>query len=203
MNQKEGSLFIVSGPSGVGKTTAVRTFLNQNKNSFKVDRVVTYTTKQPRRTEVDGIDYHFITEDEFKSKVRDQFFLEWSGEYGACYGTPASIVDDVRSGTSRILVIDRHGASQIIAKHPQVVLIWIYVSSLDVLLDRLTKRKTESVEQIQRRLVLAKKEIDKELSFPLYHYHIVNNSLEEAVASLSEVVLASCLPIEIDLNKKK
>lgn len=189
MKTESGTLFIVSGPSGVGKTTLVTEFLKEHGNDYKVSRVVTYTTKIPRVTEVHGFDYHFISQSEFERKVRDDFFLEWSGEYGACYGTPAYIVDDLKRGNSFVLVIDRVGAAQIIAKYPDVVLIWITISSMDLLLQRLSSRKTDSLEQIQTRMLLAKKEIEQELHIPMYHYHIANNDLKVALEGLSGVIL--------------
>ncbi len=98
MKQEQGVLFIVSGPSGVGKTTVVTEFLRQQGADYNVSRLVTYTTKSPRSTEVHGSDYHFITQAEFERKIADDFFLEWSGEYGALYGTPLCVIDDLALG---------------------------------------------------------------------------------------------------------
>ncbi len=199
MKQEQGTLFIVSGPSGVGKTTVVTEFLRQCHQDYRVSRMVTYTTKSPRRTEVDGVDYHFITQSEFERKITDGFFLEWSGEYGAYYGTPLYVIKDVEVGNSYILVIDRLGAAQIVEKYPQAVLIWVQVSSLDVLSDRLVRRKTDSLDQIQTRLLLAKKEIDQESHSPMYGYHVDNDDLSTAVEGLSAIVLPGCFPVSEDI----
>ncbi|MBP6869475.1 hypothetical protein KBC04_01135 [Candidatus Babeliales bacterium] len=198
MKQEQGRLFVVSGPSGVGKTTVVTEFLKQYGHLYQIGRVVTYTTKTPRSTEVDGIDYHFISQAEFERKVKDGFFLEWSGEYGACYGTPAHIIKDIEKGFSYILVIDRVGTAQIIEKYPATILIWIQVLSMDLLSERLKSRKTDSFEQIQTRLFLAKKEIEQELHFPMYHYHVSNNVLKDAVAAVFGVITPRVLMTEKD-----
>jgi len=192
---KTGTLFIVSGPSGVGKTTVVTEFLKQYGTDYKISRAVTYTTKTPRVNEAHGVDYHFITQSEFERKVQDNFFLEWSGEYGACYGTPAHLLNAIKDERSFILVIDRVGAAQILAQHQQAVLIWIEVSSIELLVERLNFRKTESQEQIQTRLMLAKKEIEQERCMPMYHYHIENNDLKVAVQKLFDVVVPRCIPV--------
>jgi len=192
MKQEIGSLFVVSGPSGVGKTTMVTEFLKKHKELLLIDRVVTYTTKHPRAREIDGFDYHFINQDEFESKIEDEFFLEWSGEYGACYGTPAYIIDKLSYGYSYILIIDRSGAQEILKVYPQSILILLEIESLADLSERLYKRNAESDEQIERRLVLAKKEIEQEVVSPLYHYKIINNNFENALKAFSELVLSKC-----------
>lgn len=194
-----GTLFIVSGPSGVGKTTVVTELLQQHGHAYQLDRMVTYTTKKPRAKDIDGVDYHFITQSEFEDKVAQGFFLEWSGEYGACYGTPAHVVGELMCGKSYILVIDRLGASQILAKHPEAVLIWIEVSSMDLLSDRLNLRASESFEQIQTRLLLAKKEIDEELRSPMYHHVVLNNDLKHAVERLFELIMPRCISVQKDI----
>lgn len=192
MNKHQGKLFIVSGPSGVGKTTLVTKFLHQYQNSYNVSRVVTYTTKQPRLIEVNGVDYHFITQSEFEDKIKAGFFLEWSGEYGAFYGTPLYIIDDLALGASKILIIDRVGAAQIVKKYSQAVLVWIEVSSHVVLSSRLMGRKTESCDQVQARLLLAQKEIEQEKKQPMYHHYIDNDELESAVQRLFDVIVLFC-----------
>lgn len=193
MDKQQGKLFIVSGPSGVGKTTLVTKFLEQYGSVFNIHRVVTYTTKQPRSTEVHGVDYHFISQSDFDRKVEQGFFLEQSGDYGASYGTPLHIMYEFAFGASKILVIDRAGAAQIIKKHPETILIWVQVASFDVLLRRLAGRKTESPEQLQARLLLAKQEIEQEVHSPMYHEYIDNHELQDAVQKLFDIVAVHCL----------
>lgn len=192
MEKHQGKLFIVSGPSGVGKTTLVTTFLEQSQHLFSIDRVVTYTTKQPRPADVNGVDYHFVDQSDFDAKVEQGFFLEQSGEYGASYGTPIHIMYEIALGSSKILVIDRVGAAQIVKKHPQAVLVWIEVSSVSVLSDRLSARRTESFEQIQSRLLLAQKEIEEEKTSPMYHHSIENDQLNTAIQRLFDLIALYC-----------
>lgn len=192
MSKHQGTLFIISGPSGVGKTTVVTQFLQQYHNLYKVSRVVTYTTRLPRSGDIDGVDYHFITQHEFERKIVDGFFLEWSGEYGACYGTPGNVLDELVSGESKLLVIDRVGAAQIIKKYKHAVLIWIEVVDTSVLFDRLTKRNTELSEQVRARLLLAAKEIEQERVAPMYHYRIENDELNASVKGFFEIIAPRC-----------
>jgi len=199
VKQEQGALFIVSGPSGVGKTTVVTEFLKQHHQDYQVSRMVTYTTKTPRSTEVHGIDYHFITQLEFEQKVAEGFFLEWSCEYGACYGTPKHVLNEISIGKSYVLVIDRVGAAQIVEKYPYAVLIWIQVSSIEILSNRLNLRKTDSFDQIQARLFLAKKEIEQELTIPMYHHYIMNDDLKTSVERVSEIVLPRCFSFKRDI----
>lgn len=200
MVKTQGKLFIVSGPSGVGKTTVVQQFLQKHSQDYQVARVVTYTTKVARHNEVDGIDYHFIHQADFERKIAGGFFLEWSGQYGACYGTPAHIIEELSSGQSYIIVIDRFGAEQILHHYKEAILIWIQVDHIKLLEQRLNLRKTDSFEQIQTRLILARKEMEQELHNPLYHYHITNNELKMAIDKLSELVLPRVKSIKKDME---
>jgi len=193
VSKQPGKLFIVSGPSGVGKTTIVMKFLQQYQDMYKIDKVITYTTKNPRSTEVNGVDYYFISEVEFELKIKSEFFLEWSGEYGALYGTPSSVIAELASGASKILVIDRAGAVQIMNKYPAVILVWIEVSSISLLLDRLLTRKTESPEQVQTRFLLAQKEVMQEKNESIYHYRIENDDLAQAIKSFFDIVMKVCV----------
>lgn len=192
MKQGQGRLFIISGPSGVGKTTIVKKFLQQCGECCNVDRAVTYTTKQPRGIEENGQDYHFISQDEFKKKIQEGFFLEWSDAYGAFYGTQKSILQDIDKGNSLILVIDRDGAKQILSLYSQAVLVWITVSSVKVICERLSNRDTESFQQIEKRMKQAYREIAEENQNPIYHYYINNDYLKDAVEQLFNVISPFC-----------
>ncbi|MGZ6250434.1 MAG: guanylate kinase [Candidatus Chromulinivorax sp.] len=201
MKTNSGKLFIVSGPSGVGKTTIVNRLL-QEYQDYSVQRVITYTTKQARVIEKNGIDYHFISEQDFKSKIEEDFFLEWSNQYGAYYGTPKHVVQDIAQGWSAILIIDRVGALQILKKYPDAILIWMKVSSIKILSARLHRRKSETLEQIQRRLFLAEQEIKEESEQSVYHHHIDNDSGKSALQAVCNIILPHCFFSKKDIFKK-
>lgn len=183
-----GSLFIVSGPSGAGKTTLVDALINNMNSYYYIARAITYTTRAPRIGEVHGVDYYFVTSDEFEQKIASGFFLEWSNAYGAYYGSGRNIVDQLANGHSPILILDRDGARQVLTRIDTAVLIWIYPSSLKALRDRLEKRGTDLPDSIVRRLDMAKVELEKEEINPLYHYHILNEILAISLDCLEKVI---------------
>lgn len=182
----KNKLFIVSAPSGAGKSSLVAAVLETVGNQHALERVITYTSRQPRAGEVEGVDYHFIASCEFEARIKAGFFIEWSAAYGTYYGTPRYITEGLERDTSYILVIDRIGAGQIVKSIPEAVLIWITVPSLEVLLDRLKGRGTETEEQIMRRMSRAKVEIDEEEKEPFYRYYVINDDFD---ATKSKVIL--------------
>jgi len=183
-----GKLFIISAPSGAGKTSLVEAVLGRLGWCYPLKKIVTYTCKKPRPNEKEGQDYHFICEKEFKAKIEQGFFIEWSEAYGCYYGSPRSIIDAVEQGFSYILVIDRIGAEKIVDKYKKAVLIWIYTKNLEVLRERLELRDTENDDQIQCRISCARKEIAQELEVPIYNYHILNNDFERALRKLEQII---------------
>ena len=184
-----GKLFIVSAPSGAGKTTLVSTLLQKVRPQYPtLDKVITYTTKMNRPGEKHGRDYYFLTRKQFEEKIEQGFFLEWSTAYGNYYGSPRSILADVSQGKSRIVILDRVGAQQVLATFPSVILVWLYTTNFEVLHDRLKIRAAESPEQIQKRLQLARQELEEEKLTPLYHYYICNNFLDEAVKEFEKIL---------------
>lgn len=184
-----GSLFIVSAPSGAGKTSLIQAVLNDLKSVYSIDRVITYTTKEPRLGEVDGKDYYFISKELFETKIKEGFFLEWSTDYVAYYGTPASIIEVLERGTSLILIIDRRGAQQILAQIPSAVLVWISTATFGELERRLRGRGTEAESEMAHRFERAKIEIELERKQSLYPYHILNDNFLEAVESLKSIIV--------------
>lgn len=185
----KGKLFLVSACSGAGKTSLVTQLIADIGASCQLERVVTYTTKCPRACEKHGVDYHFVQPHEFEQKLAEGFFLEWSDAYGAYYGTPRSCALDVEQGNgSRIVIIDRIGAEKVLSALPEAVSIWLYTQNVEDLKNRLISRNADSVEQIEERLQIAKGEIEKELKFPLYNYHILNDNFEVALKELKQVI---------------
>lgn len=181
--RERGCLFVISAPSGTGKTTLVEAVLARMAHQ-RLERVVTYTSRQPRIGEREGVDYYFITEELF-SLYRDQgFFLEWSGSYGNLYGTPSSMVNKLLEGVSLLLIIDRAGARAICRILPEALLIWITPPSYEVLEQRLRVRGTDAEAVIQRRLSLAREELEAADRDNLYHHHLVNENFGVAAAEL-------------------
>lgn len=193
-----GKLFIISAPSGAGKTTLVNKVLPLLRGKHSIDRVVTYTSRPVRYGEKNGQDYHFVSSVDFEQKIRNGFFLEWTGEYGHYYGTPMQMVRSIELGLSQILVITRAGASRVleIAHDPSptlsncVVPIWICTSTIDELRMRLLRRGENTQEQIERRIKLAQSELEQESEYSLYKYSILNDHFLTALKELETIMLA-------------
>lgn len=185
---KHGKLFVISGPSGVGKTTLANSLLARLGRSHNISRVITYTTKSPRAGEQAGVDYHYLTITEFEAKLASGFFIEYSQAYGNYYGSPKSLINDLKDGRSFILVVDQVGAYHIKQQYPGAVLIWITPPSLAELTTRLARRSTESSVDMYRRLELAQQEIANEEKNRLFDYVIENNILHETIVKLESVL---------------
>ena len=191
MNRR-GKTFIVSGPSGVGKSTVLRA-LFQGRDDLYFS--VSATTRPPREGEVDGKDYHFITADRFRSMIEEDAFLEYAEYVSNFYGTPKKYVDEAMdAGKDAILDIEIQGAAQVSAKRPDTVRILIAPPSWEELERRLTARGTDTPEKIQKRLLRAKVELD---SASGYDYFVINDTVEQAVEELRAILLAEhCRPAE-------
>jgi guanylate kinase len=149
---------------------------------------VSCTTRPPRPGEVDGVDYRFISEKEFEEMVEDNGFAEWAIVHGYRYGTPVEGLERAKSsGIDLILDIDVRGARSIRNKYGSGVYIFVTPSSLDVLRERLIKRRGEGMDEILKRVEGAKKEMEE---IHLYDYIIINDSVDEAIKNLSAVILA-------------
>jgi guanylate kinase len=192
-----GRLFVVSAPSGAGKTTLVNHILGRFCREYPLAKVITYTTKHPRTTDIPGQDYHFISVAEFERRIAEGYFLEWSNAYGHYYGSPRTILQDLTSGEHRVIITDRVGARALKEVIPEAVLIWLYTQNLQILQERLEKRGQESLEQMSYRLNLAKAEIDQEKQTPLYEFHVLNQNFFEALDLLSTIFLKKMLKNEI------
>lgn len=186
---QKGKLFLVSACSGAGKTSLVTQLVADLGPTHGLERVITYTTKQKRECEVNGVDYHFLAHEEFEDRLSQGFFLEWSTAYGTYYGSPRHVVDEIKSGGgSRVLIIDRVGAEKALLAVPDAVSIWLYTKNEEELRNRLISRGSDSIESIEQRLVLAKQEIDKEKKSPLYKHHILNDNFVVALKELKHII---------------
>lgn len=180
MNKK---LYVISGSSGVGKGTVLKGFLTKNPN-FMLS--ISCTTRKPRNGEVDGVNYFFITRDEFQKCIDNNKFLEWAEFAGNFYGTKKKFINQcLEEGKDIILEIDTKGALQVKKQMPEAVLIFICPPSYEALENRLRGRHTEDEETIQKRLNEAKAEIERGKSFD---YRIVNDNLDTAIKTLEEII---------------
>ena len=188
----KGKTFIVSGPSGVGKSTVLKALLEKRPDLYFS---VSATTRSPRPGELDGIHYHFMDVDSFRKWIAMDQFLEYAEYVGNFYGTPKRYVDEAMAqGKDVILDIEVQGALQVIGKRPDTVRIFIAPPSWDALEQRLTGRGTDSPEKIQKRLVRAKVELQ---TADTYDYFVINDTVENAVREINAIMLAEhCKPAE-------
>jgi guanylate kinase len=185
----EGTLFLISAPSGAGKTALVSSLLNAFSYSFALKKVITYTCRPARAQERQGYDYHFITPAEFEERITQGFFLEWSQSYGTYYGSPASIKEALAKGISLIMIVDRAGLASMLHLMPQAVRIWIEVPSLAILKERLLLRATDTPERIEQRLQLAVQEMEDEKIKKWAHHSLMNDNFDLALDHLKSLVL--------------
>ncbi len=184
-----GLLFIVSSPSGGGKTTLIReTITRLSKSGIESHFSISHTTRPARPKETDGVDYHFVGDSEFENMVQRGEFLEWAEYADYRYGTCRQAVDDeLGSGHDVFLDIEVQGANQVKTLIPEVIKIFVYPPSYEVLETRLRKRRQDHPEAIKRRLQWALREFHVAGEFD---YAIINDRLEEAVNALFGVCIA-------------
>ena len=181
-----GLLLIISGPSGVGKTTITR---GVERTIGDAVFSVSCTTRTKTEADAEGVDYRFISNDQFDAMVAADEFLEWADVFGKRYGTPRAWVDEqLRRGRLVILEIDVKGAEQVKRKMPEAFGIFILPPSEEALLERLRSRKREPETAIQRRFAEAKREIEQAKANGAYDLFIVNDDLERATAEALEAV---------------
>ena len=179
-----GILFVVSAPSGAGKTTLLRKVISQLPG---VNLSVSCTTRAPRPEEQEGVDYVFITRDEFNAMEREGKFIEWAQVHGDLYATPRANMEKLQQGEDLVLEIDTQGARKIREEFNDGVLIFIRPPSLEVLKGRLQTRGGDSDEAMQARLHNAQKELDQ---MAWYDYIVVNDDIEEATRQLASIIIA-------------
>jgi len=182
-------VFVISGPSGAGKGTLTAELL---KRVPSITRSISATTRKPRPGEVDGVDYYFLSEDEFKQRIEKGDFLEWAVVHGNYYGTLKSTVEkELANGKDVALVIDVQGAASVKEKMPEAVLIFIEPPSMAELVKRLELRNTETEAELARRLKNAEAEM---LLAKTYDYVVINDEIERAANELIEIVRAEKRP---------
>ena len=181
--QKQGRIIVVSGPSGVGKTTLVETML---EHSSSIVRSVSATTRLPRSGETDGVDYHFLPKSEFERLIEQNGLVEWT-KYGEnYYGTLKSTLEStIKAGKDIILTIDVDGAIQLKKLGLSCLLIFILPPSVQILRQRLEERKTETESELNERLERAKAEFDL-VSY--YDYCVVNDQIPLSIQQLIKII---------------
>lgn len=196
MTKITGSLFIITAPSGAGKTSLVRALLATDS---QVKRSVSYTTRLPRPGEVDGVDYHFVTEARFLQMLGDGAFLESAEVHGGRYGTSQSCAESILGeGSDLLLEIDWQGAAQVRNIYSQAVCIFILPPSPEVLEQRLHSRGQDDDNVIARRLVAAREEVSHVSEF---HYVIINELFDKATRDLLAIVRTQRLRVDKQLSR--
>lgn len=179
----KGKLIIVSGPSGTGKGTVLAEVFKKNPNLIYS---VSATTRSPRKGEQHGVQYFFITKEEFEAKIQRNEMLEYAEYCENYYGTPADFVNLQRSlGKDVILEIEAEGAMQVMKKCPDAISLFILPPSMEELERRLSSRGTEDADVVAARIAKAREEIEKA---PLYDYRIVNDDIESAALQIDQII---------------
>lgn len=188
---RKGLLFVVSAPSGAGKTTLCKEILKYIPN---LQHSISYTTRAARPSEVNGTDYHFVSVEEFKRMIAEDAFIEWAVVHGNYYGTSKkALADLLAQGIDIILDIDSQGATQIKKRFTNGVFIYILPPSFEDLRQRLMVRKGDTPDEIRRRLEKASEEAK---DYRMYDYLVINDDFDIALERLKAVILSARMRIE-------
>ena len=176
-------LIIITGPSGVGKGTVVRDILKKDKNLWLS---ISATTRSPRKGEIEGVDYYFLTKTRFKQMIDEQLFLEWAEFADNFYGTPlSSIREKIENGFKVILEIEVEGANQVREKFPNSLLIFLLPPNKKELENRIRYRGTDDEASILSRLERADFEISSSINFD---FQVTNNQVDQTVKEILEII---------------
>lgn len=183
---RKGKIFVISAPSGCGKTTLCRKLLN---DKLKLARSISATTRSARRGEKEGVDYFFVSPVEFIAMIDKKDFLEYEENFGYLYGTPKKLVEELlNSGKSVLLSIDVKGAMNVRKLYPkESVLIFILPPSIEALKKRLEERSSDAAHSILNRLKISRKEIAYKNR---YDYTVVNDRLDTAYKKLKNIIIS-------------
>ncbi|MDW8801090.1 guanylate kinase [Clostridium sp. A1-XYC3] len=182
--QKKGLLVVISGPSGAGKGTICKALLEQNDFWLSVSS----TTRQPRKGEIEGTNYYFLSREQFEDRIAKDDFLEYAEVYGNYYGTPKSkALEAIEKGQDVVLEIDIQGALKVKDTYPEGVFIFILPPSMEELKKRIINRGSETPESLMTRFKSAYKEINY---ISKYNYAVVNDTVEEAVQKIESIIVA-------------
>ena len=190
--KSKGDLIIISGTTCAGKGTVIKKLLSKHND---IVLSTSYTSRPKRESEVDGVDYYFVTKEQFETKIKNNDFLEYAQvQYGAYYGTPKKeVLDLLDSGKDVILEIDVQGAKQIKELYPSTILIFIMAPSMREVKRRIMLRGMENIDQIISRFKVAYNEINQINS---YNYVVVNDDLDNAVAKVEAILTSEKLRVD-------
>lgn len=182
---EKGLLIVVSGPSGAGKGTLCKKFLEEHTSIYPS---VSTTTRNPREGEIEGSNYHFVSREAFEEMLRKDEFLEYANVYGNLYGTSKiNVMNKINQGFDVLLEIEMQGARQVKRKYPNGVYIFILPPSMKDLKKRIIKRGSETLNSMEKRLHAAYDEID---FISEYDYYIINDEIDDAVKIMNAIYLA-------------
>ncbi|PRR86442.1 Guanylate kinase [Clostridium luticellarii] len=182
--EKKGLLIVISGPSGAGKSTVCKALTKKNKFWISVSA----TTRAPRKGEVNGVNYYFLTEEDFKDKIKNNNFLEHAEVYGNYYGTPRSqVLKAIEEGKDVILEIDIQGALMVKEAYPEGVFVFILPPSMEELKKRIINRGSETSESFTTRFNSAYREINY---VSKYNYVVINDTVDNAVRNIESIIMA-------------
>lgn len=184
---KQGKIFIISASSGAGKTTLTNEVIKRLSHKFNISKVITYTTRSPRIDEINGKDYYFLTEKEFKQKLKADFFLETTKYNESFYGSPKNILENIKYGKSFILITDLKGIKVLKKLIPKAILIWINIPNLEILRQRLINRG-DNFKKIEQRLKLAKIELKEIKKTDFFNYKIINDKFDQTSQKLMQLI---------------
>ncbi|MBC7189221.1 guanylate kinase [Candidatus Aerophobetes bacterium] len=183
LKKKTGLIVVISAPAGAGKTTLCKRLL-QNCPSFISS--VSFTTRAPRKQEIEGVDYYFVSREDFQELIEKGAFIEWAEVHGHLYGTSKEFLEkNIEAGKDVLLEVDVKGGKKIKECYPQAILIFILPPSWEELEKRLYRRGTEDEKSIKERLARAKEEIKY---LPFYDYFIVNDDINIATRDLLRII---------------
>lgn len=185
-SKNTGQIIVISAPSGAGKGTIIKKLLENNSKDRWLS--VSATSRKPRTGEKEGVNYYFITEDEFKNKIKEEYFLEYTNYAGNYYGTPREYIrEKINKGIDVILEIEIEGATNIKKLIPEALFIFIMPPSLKELVKRLKGRGTETNDKIIKRFNAAYREVNEVTK---YNYVVVNDEIDTAVDKIESIIKA-------------
>lgn len=180
-----GQIFVFSAPSGTGKSTIAEALMERVE---ALAYSISHTSRRPRGSEQDGVDYHFATRSTFKEMIEQNAFLEWAEVHGHLYGTSLAVINaQISAGFDILMDVDVQGGRNIKKQFPESVLIFLLPPSLETLEDRLTTRGTDDPPVVKKRMAQAAKEIK---SCSWYDYIVINDDLEKAISEAQSIIVS-------------